>query len=213
MANYKHLKEKSYTLIKQKILSNEIAPGEHLDLEELSEMVGGSKTPVREAVNMLVQEQLLQNVPGRGVFVTTLSVQSIKEIFQMRRILEPLALQMALDRLNMDMLLSFRDRFTAGIAAKDYPTLHQMDYDFHNYLNDNSGNTYMVQFLRALSDNFQRVRTQPFYMAERTLGGAQEHLVLIDYLLDGNIEQAKPFLVEHISNTEKYFFRSLSSGS
>jgi len=211
MANYKQLKEKSYELIKQEILSNRLESGQYLEEKMLCDMVGASRTPVRESINMLEQERLVQTIPGKGVFVTTVSVQSIKELFQMRRMLEPLALQMAHKNLNIDMLLSFRDKFMVETENKNYASLHQLDYEFHNYINDHSSNEYMIRFLRVLSDNFQRVRTQPFYAEQRTLGGAREHLTLIELIIDGNIENAKNFLVEHITNTEKYYFKSLSS--
>ncbi len=211
MANYKQLKEKAYDLIKQEILSNGLESGQYLEEKMLCDRVGASRTPIREAINMLEQEHLVQTIPGKGVFVTTLSVQSIKELFQVRRMLEPLALQMAYENLNIDILLSFRDKFMAEIENKNYSLLHQLDYEFHNYINDNSSNEYMIRFLRVLSDNFQRVRTQPFYAEKRTLGGAREHLTLIDFIIDRNIEEAKNFLVEHIANTEKYYFKSLSN--
>lgn len=211
MANYKQLKEKAYDMIKQEILSNRLESGQYLEEKMLCDMVGASRTPIRESINMLEQENLVQTIPGKGVFVTTISVQSIKELFQMRRMLEPLALQMAYENLNIDILLSYRNKFMVEVENKNYSLLHQLDYEFHNYINDNSRNEYMIRFLRILSDNFQRVRTQPFYAEKRTLGGTREHLILIDLLIDQNIEGAKNFLIEHITNTEKYYFKSLSS--
>lgn len=210
MSNYKQLKAKAYETIKQKILNNELGQGQYLEEKMLCEMVGASRTPIREAINILEQENLVQVIPGKGIFTTALSVQNVKELFQMRRLLEPMALQMAYKNLNSDILLKLKAQFSDEMRDRNYPHLHQLDYKLHNYINENCSNSYMVKIMQMLSDQFQRVRTQPFYAEQRTLGGAQEHLKLIDIIISEEIDGAKQLLIEHISNTERYYFKSLS---
>ena len=209
MANYKMLKVKAYNTIKEKILYNELLPGEYLEEKKLCEMLDVSRTPIREAISHLEQENFVQVIPNKGIFVTTMSVQTVKELFQVRHYLEPLLLKLSFPNLNIDTLLEYKQQFTNALDVKDYHLLHQSDYNFHNYLNSQCNNGYLIKIMNNLSDSFQRVRTQEFYAKERTETGAYEHLNLINLLIDGDIDEAIQFLSKHISSTEKYFFKSL----
>ena len=203
------LRQKVYTLIKTKILNNEFSEGEYLEETKLAELFEVSRTPVREAINALENENLVQIIPKKGTFVTTLTTPIIKDLFQARHIIEPVAFELAFPHLDFEILLKYKDEFSINIENKDYKRLHQLDYEFHNYINSLCRNKYLIKFLSGISDNFQRVRTQDFYTERRTLGGAEEHLLLIDQIIEGNLNSAIILLKEHISNTEKYYFQSL----
>lgn len=203
------LKQKVYTLLKTKILNNELSEGEYLEETKLAELFGVSRTPLREAINALENENLVQIIPKKGTFVTTLNTQIIKELFQARHIVEPVAFELAFPHLDSEVLLKYKSEFSINIENKDYKQLHQLDYEFHNYINSMCRNRYLIKFLSGISDDFQRVRTQDFYTEKRTLGGAEEHLLFIDQIIEGNIDVALTQLKEHISNTEKYYFQSL----
>ena len=209
MANYKKLKIKAYNIIKQKILNNELQPGEYLEEKMLCEMLDVSRTPIREAISLLENENLVQIIPNKGIFVTTFTIQSVKELFQARHLMEPMALQLSFKNLNIDILVDFKKKFSDGIEKKDYPLLHELDYKFHNYLNSKCNNAYLVRYLKNISDNFQRVRTMSFYTVERTEAGAQEHIQLIELIIEEDLHGSIEFLERHISNTEKYYFKSL----
>lgn len=202
------LKQKVYTLLKGKILSNELSEGEYLEETKLAELFGVSRTPLREAINALENENLVQIIPKKGTFVTTLTTQNIKELFQARHIVEPVAFELAFPYLDAEVLLQYKKDSILYIENKDYKKLHQLDYEFHNYINSMSRNKYIIKFLNSISDDFQRVRTQDFFTERRTLGGAEEHILLIDQIIDGNLDNALTLLKEHISNTEKYYFLS-----
>ena len=163
LSNNKNLKMTAYTELKRRILRNELKPNEYLEEKQLCEMLGISRTPLREALSQLEREQLVVIVPTKGTFVADMSVKTAKDIFQMRHILEPIALRMAMPNLNPDLLLDYRRRFVSNLEKKDYATLHQMDYEFHNDINKRCGNDYMIRVLSNLSDQFQRIRTQDFF--------------------------------------------------
>lgn len=205
----KNLKQRVYDKIKLKILNNEFKPGEYLEEKMLTETLGVSRTPVREAINVLETEKLVQILPKKGIFVTSLSTHSIKELFQARYILEPKSLELAFDNLDKDILMEYKNKFTKKIEEEDFDSLHKLDYEFHNYIHSMCQNRFMIQYLQSISDNFQRVRTQDFYMKERTIGGANEHIHLIDYILARNLKNALSYLEKHISSTEKYYFKSM----
>lgn len=104
-------KEKAFRVIRKEILSNRLPPGESLNERNLSERLKVSKTPIREAIQLLHKEGLVDFVPQKGAFVAQISLNDIGEIMQIREGLEPLA---------------------AGIAASSYPLkeLAMIENDF-----------------------------------------------------------------------------------
>ncbi|WP_179134451.1 GntR family transcriptional regulator [Oceanobacillus timonensis] len=202
-------KEQVYIEIKKRILNNYYEQGEYLEEKEICETFKVSRTPVREAMNKLASENLVYSVPKQGTFVTTLSTQDIKQIFQVRYIIETSALDLSFDKLEKEELINFKNKFIEEIRNENYQVLHELDYEFHNYINSKCGNKYLHSFLSRIQDNFQRVRTQEFYTKNRTLGGAEEHLEIIDNILTANKQRSIELLESHISSTEKYYFKSL----
>ena len=145
MANSKNYKLQVYQALKEKILSNEFGPNQYLEEKKLCEMMGVSRTPIREAINLLAQENLVQVIPNKGIFVTDISIQSVRELFDARAMIEPLVLQRALPNLDFDKILEFKQRTLDALERSDYSALHWLDYEFHNYINSCCRNSYMIQ--------------------------------------------------------------------
>ncbi len=209
MASSRNLKIIAYNKLKSMILSNEIPQGSYLDEKTLCETMNMSRTPIREAINQLVQEDLVNIIQNKGIFVTEISILKVKEIFEMRHLIEPVVLEKAFPYLDVAKLEDFKDRSKVLLEKEDYAGLHDIDYEFHSYISACCPNAIMRKVADSLSDQFQRVRTLSFYSVERTRNGVQEHLHLIDTILAGNKEEAKDLLNKHIDTTENYFFRSL----
>lgn len=88
MTNSKTKKNIVYEALKKRIISNSLRPGEPLNEGVLSKEMKISKTPVREALQQLERDGFVENVPGRGCFVSRISFQDVKELFETREILE-----------------------------------------------------------------------------------------------------------------------------
>lgn len=209
VASNKNLKQTAYTVIKRKILSNELKPNEYLEEKKLCEMLSASRTPIREAINALELENLVTIIPNKGIFVTNISVQSIKELFQARLIMEPIVFHMAAANMDMDRMLDFRLQLEKAITEADYAEMNRLDYEFHNYITSECRNSFLIKAMNSISDNFQRVRTREFYSAERVTNGAREHIEMIDLFIGGQYEEFEKFLKTHISNTANFFYKSL----
>lgn len=210
MAQYAQLKDKAYAILKDKIITNELTPNEHLEEKDLCDLIGISRTPIREAINRLESEELVQKVPRKGIFVSDVTIQSAIELFQARRLFEPVVLKAAIDNLEKEKLLEFRDLSNKLLDERDYPALDQLDYQIHGYIASKCNNHYLAKSMNYISDHFHRVRTQQFYKAERTEAAALEHIKLMDYLLIGDTASALSYLEEHIANTAHFFFKSLT---
>lgn len=209
MAKRESLKNIAYHTLKDKILNNEFPPNTYLEEKALCEMLNISRTPIREAINKLEFEDLVQIIPQKGIFVTDFSIQSVAELFQARKLMEPMLLQLSGPLLNKDTLLEFRERALAAIEANDIDQLCQIDCQLHNYFNSNCQNQFLAKLMAYITDQYQRVRTQSLYPQERTVQGAREHIDIIDRLINEDFAAAQELLRQHITNTESYYFKNL----
>ena len=207
MSKKEPLKNIAYDKLKSMILNNEFAPNTYLDEKSLCELLSISRTPIREAINKLEYEDLVQTIPQKGIFVTDFSIQSVYELFQARKEIEPLILKMSAPNLDIDRLISFREASLNLVDVKDIEGLHKIDYEFHDYINSNCSNKYLYKVVSYMTDHFQRVRTQPFFNEERALNGANEHIVIIDTIIQGKYDDLQSLMYEHISSTEKYYYK------
>lgn len=119
------LPEKVYDYLREGIIEGELPPGTRLLEREISERLGVSRIPIREALPQLEAEGFIQTMPRRGSIVTQLSLRDVTELFDVRTSLEPLAARLAAQRadeqtrLDLDRALERADLATAGGGERD----------------------------------------------------------------------------------------------
>ena len=160
MDSKQKLSDIAHAQLKGMILNNQFSPGEHLEETVLCDMLSVSRTPLREAINRLVNENLLIAVPQKGIFVPEMSVQNIADLFRARKLIEPMVIMLSAPNLDHAVLIEFKEKTEKMIVDQDISALHSLDYDFHSYINNNCGNQYIFQSVSFITDQFQRVRTQ-----------------------------------------------------
>ena len=209
MDSKQKLSDIAHEKMKEMILNNQFRPGEHLEETALCEMLNVSRTPLREAINRLVNENLLIAVPQKGIFVPEMSIQNIADLFRARKLIEPMVVMLSAPNLDHEILMSFKEKTEKMIVDQNISALHLLDYDFHSYINNSCGNQYIFQSVSYITDQFQRVRTQNFFPVERSVNGAKEHLVIINTILKGEYSALPDLMLNHITSTENYYFRKL----
>ena len=132
MSKKDNLTNQVYQDLKYKIINNEILPNAYLDEKKICEDLKVSRTPVREALVKLEWEGLVMSLPQRGIIVSDLSLQTIIELIQIRKVMEPLLLKPYLHCYNKEILLDFRSRIEQALQNQDYDMLRTLDYDFIN---------------------------------------------------------------------------------
>jgi len=91
------LKERSYLIIKEKILNGDFEPGSRIREDILAEEISISRTPVREAINLLSAEGFLNNIPRKGIFMIDPTKEEIIDMLEVRIVLECLAVEKFID--------------------------------------------------------------------------------------------------------------------
>lgn len=198
--DYTHLRERVYQLLKREILESRITPGTKLKELELASRLGVSRTPVREAIQMLGQDGLVEVVPRYGVFVKDLRVADLKGIFEIREVLEGLAARLATQSENRKLAQKL-SKLYEGIEKKDFANLErmsQLNRKFHDILISASGNEKLVSILNNLHDALflAQIRTLP--SEERARISYNEHLAIIKAVEENKPETAEALLHGHI---------------
>lgn len=112
-------REQVASILRSSILSGGIAPGQSITLDSIGEQVGMSRTPVREAFQILANEGLLELRQNRCAIVKGIAVEAIKDHYEMRILLETEALKRACERMNNDTLAAIKKVHEQGKRAKE----------------------------------------------------------------------------------------------
>jgi DNA-binding GntR family transcriptional regulator len=198
-----------YSVLWDRILSRDLFPGEKLSDLRLSEELGVSRTPVREALHRLVQDGVVIYSPNRGFFVASFSGDDIGEIFDLRAVLEALALRTLAARLQpseyewargeLERAETLIDGAETDEQRLEAATVFlEVDQGFHQWLIEGCGNqrlTNIVNGLWAQVSVFQRAGTHVPGWMEIAL---QQHKLIIDLLIASNGDEAADALEHHI---------------
>lgn len=153
-----NLKHQAYSLIKEKIINCEFAPGVVFNEEFLCEEVNTSRTPVRDALSRLEQEGLIKIMPKRGIMVTELSLKDVNMVFEMRLLLEPYAIKQYGYALDEDTMLNYYQYFSLPSEGKSDKTFFQIDDEFHLWIVSAANNIYLRNNYELLHNQNLRFR-------------------------------------------------------
>ena len=173
----------------------------------LAEQLGGmSRTPVRQALDRLVQEGLLRSDPRRGFWTRTFTAQDIHEIYDLRGALEVLAVRLAAPRLSHEDLKAHLDALYAVRAVLDaHPVLRflQVDIRFHTLITRASGNGRLIHSLAMLRSQLSMFQMQDTFYPKRMEIALNDHEQILLALLAGNVDEAADCLARHIRNAKE----------
>lgn len=195
--------EEAYEYILVRIRSGHYAPNDRLIPEEIAAEVGMSRMPVREAFRRLAAEGLVTIRPNRGCVVSGLTLGEIFEVFEVRSVLEGLAVRLAMPKMDRSVLADLR------LLLKRMEVSEKLDgdkwledhYRFHEYLCGLSGRPKLIAQIRTL-----HVAIEPYlrvyrHHAKKSRSAGEAHRVLVDTLSAGDVRAAEDIMREHVLGT------------
>jgi DNA-binding GntR family transcriptional regulator len=203
-------KVKVYESLRQRIINGELRPGLPINEAAFASELDVSKTPVREALRQLERDGLVENVPGRGSAIAHITPQDIREVLEIREILEVGAAKRAAWQRGSDELRREREdlqRVLEGggtAAVGDQEHVHEWGSweDVHLSIVKAVGNQALVDMYRGLLDRILRIRT--FYgqrFTQRRLNEILgEHAAMLDAIVAGDAERAEQAVQGHLRN-------------
>ena len=205
MNEYLHLRDVVFNTLRQAILKGELAPGERLMEIQLAEKLGVSRTPIREAIRKLELEGLVLMIPRKGAEVAKISEKSLRDVLEVRRSLEELAIELACHRMSEDDMRELevvQGRFREAIAKGEAMAIAETDEHYHDVIYQGTGNDKLVQMLNNLREQMYRYRLEYIKDEDKRQVLLVEHEHILTALKSRNIAEAKDAAREHIDNQE-----------
>jgi DNA-binding GntR family transcriptional regulator len=190
-----------YEQLRARILDNALGAGSYATEQDLAEMFGVSRTPIREAMVRLRDEGLVEIVPRRGMRVSLVSVDDMREIYQILTSLEATAAALvAADKPGPKALLPFERACVAmdrALARDDLEAWASADEAFHLHLLKLCGNERLEQIVRKYWDQIHRVRYITLKLGPKPHASAGEHRDIVAALARGDADTAQRLFREH----------------
>lgn len=207
------LTERAYEEIKAQILSGELRPGDMVAGNKFAQILGMSRTPVHDALALLVKEGLLRGIPRVGYVVTSLSLEDMQEIFQLRLTLETLAVELALRRPSPGPFEPFQEmeakvqRVAQQMDPEDprfLATALQANRDFHVMVASLSGNRRLVDTIASLIDDSQRMLPLDSRIAAQiNFMSSKQHRAIHDAMKAGDRNAAREAVALHVRGAQE----------
>lgn len=194
------LTEKAYYHIKKKILSCEFMPGEDIYEKQFFEELDYGRTPIREALIALKNENLIEIFPRKGMRVKPFSKKYINEMYQIRKIIEPsIAIQFK-SLYSKGILLDFEKKFMESMNSTD-EEYYSLDIDFHMYFIEITQNDTLMKFYEQLLTEQYRLAVYASKLEFTTKNPSEpQHKAIIDAMLtedDRSIQETITFHLNH----------------
>jgi DNA-binding GntR family transcriptional regulator len=207
LIKYENLTDLSYINLKKKIISSELTPGERIIEEKIGEQLGVSRTTVKSAIRMLVNDGLLDEVPRQGIYVRKYTVEELIEIYDARASLERLAAARAALILEPQDIKELVDLFNGIEINDDTENLEYMNADmsFHTMIVNKSG-------CRVISSILSNMHLTISCFAQRIIRPSsltyQEHMEIVEALAKRDPEKSSQLIEEHIMKTRRVLAES-----
>lgn len=186
-----------------------MTPNTTISEEELQHKLGSSRTPIREALQMLSKEGFVDIFPRKGIVVSPITLDLLKEIYETRLTLEPLITKRACGKIPDSFLLQIQSKLqnppknlNDAEAAAYY---NEIDSAFHSTLIKCVQNRFFIDSMQLVSDHERRIRNITFNMQTNDEIVLQ-HLDVIDALLKRDEEQAEILARKHVEHAKRQAF-------
>jgi len=182
-----------------------LEPGERLMEIQLADRLGVSRTPVREAIRKLELEGLVLMIPRKGAEVAKISEKNLRDVLEVRRSLEELAIELACQRMteeDFEALEKAQEAFQLAVEVGDSMTIAETDEHYHDIIYNGTGNIRLVQILNNLREQMYRYRLEYIKDAEKRQILLAEHNLILKAVKGRHVAEAKMAIREHIDNQE-----------
>ncbi len=187
------------------ILSGKYAYGDVLTESRLSEELGVSRTPIREAIRRLEQENILRD-SGRGLVVQGITKEDVADILDIRLQIEGMAVRRAVAHMTAEekrQLMEAVELQEFYVGRGDPEHIQEQDHQFHERIYAGCGSITLQTTLVPLHRKAQKFRRASVERPERAGESAAEHRAIAQAILDGDADKAERLMVEHIGKARQ----------
>lgn len=205
------LAEKVFQVLEESILQGEIKPGDVITEPKLSKALGVSRTPIREALQHLEQENLVQIRPNKGAVVLGITREDLEVIYDMRIRLEGLAAREAAESATEEQLKAMKEVLDLQefyVEKNDPGEQEVFDSRFHEMVYEFSGKRLLYEVLKTLHHRITRYRRLSVTDMERARQAIKEHREIYKAIMERNGGLAEELTLRHVENAKQSTLRS-----
>ncbi len=195
------LRDVVFRTLRKGILHGDLRPGERLMEIQLANRLGVSRTPIREAIRMLELEGLVVNIPRRGAQVSSITGKDLRDVLEVRKGLEDLAVSLACARMaepDHEALFEASRKFEEMVDERDITALAEADEAFHDIIFHATDNRRLSQLLNNLREQMYRYRVEYLKDEENRRSLIAEHDRLCEALRAKDADTARQVMEMHI---------------
>ncbi|MCR5004353.1 MAG: GntR family transcriptional regulator [Clostridiales bacterium] len=199
-----NLTERVYQELRENILSGKYKEGEALTELGIAKTLDVSRTPVREALHQLEQEELVELRPNRGAIVKGITIDDIRDIYEIRSLIEGLAAARVAEQATaeeLDQLEETLDLTQFYLERENYEKLESMDGRFHQQLYELCRSRMLRRILKDLHNYVGQSRGASLKTEGRAQESIKEHRRVLEAMRAHDPELAKERMTEHVLNT------------
>ena len=198
-----YLRQHAYEEIKKRILTCEFPPGAMLTEEELQNILGISRTPIREALIRIENSGLISVKPKKGIQISRITLDSITEVFELRKLLETHAILVYGNRLSRSSLAAFLHFFQNFDPESDpREEFFEMDNSLHLSLINACQNKFIERSYASITEENSRFRVFSGIDSNRIVNTKTEHTDILQACLEQNWNKAEKMLSIHFDNAK-----------
>ena len=210
LQNHRPLREIVYEELKRQILIGEIPPGTRMMEVELADVMGVSRTPVREAIRKLEKEGLVTIEPRKGAYASNISIKDMVDVLEVREGLEAMAASFAAGRITAkqkDTLMTIVEKYRNAVETENIEEIIKYDEEFHSMIITISGNSTLQQVFSTIQElalRFRYIYYDDFNRYERM---PREHQMIEEAILSGDAEKARVAAGDHVYKLKEFILK------
>ncbi len=199
----KSLREQILDVLRDAILTGDLKPGQNLVETDLASQLGVSRAPLREAIQTLNNEGLIETIPYHGSKVRTLTKTDLEELYSMRSVLEVFAIRRIIDQRDtehIDKLMTIYQNMLEAAEADDLKQVSAIDRVFHNTLIDMSNHSLLQSTWNSVALRVRQVMALRNQYNSDIKQIAYNHLPIIEAIRDSLVDRAVALIEEHVAS-------------
>jgi hypothetical protein len=188
-------------MIREKIFNHELQPGSWIDEQQLTQLFGISRTPLREAIKVLASEGLITMKIRRGAYVTEVETTEIGQIFEVIALLEGQGVkkvtQQATDK-ELEVLDAIHLKLEKAAADRNIDKFFELNQEFHDKIQEIGGNRWMRKVITDLRQVLKLQRRNSLTKMGRLEQSLQEHRQILSAIIARKSDLAQELMINHL---------------
>lgn len=193
------LSAEAYDILLKRIVANEYPPGFMLNELSLHSELNISRTPIHNAMVRLQQEDLVEILPKKGIRVTDITAETIRNIYDIRELIELYALRKFGNNFSKEKLLIYLKFFSREYSTVDYELVFEQDVQFHMDIVEQTHNKFLCSYYSSLKNQFNRLHNLSGLKGDKRVEVSNyEHTEILRAMLQDDIDKAVAGMQDHL---------------